>query len=103
MSENKDTKEEQVPEETRSGVKALKAQLNKVFRVTLSDDRRVIGRFSCVDKQSNLVFSDAAEVRYLVNDDHQRRRVKRFIGNVVIPGNHIKKFELDKTLSSKFA
>ena len=46
-----------------SATAQLREHLDAAFRVGLSDGRVIIGRFSCFDKQRNVLLTEAREFR----------------------------------------
>lgn len=46
-----------------SATAQLKKHLDAALRVSLTDGRVIIGRFSCYDKQQNVLLTDAREFR----------------------------------------
>ncbi|KAI9596175.1 hypothetical protein BDF19DRAFT_439863 [Syncephalis fuscata] len=70
---------------TRESIKQLRQHLNKRCRTTISDGRVFVGWFVCVDKDKNVVVQGADE---FVGTS------SRFVGMVMIPGEHIVRFEV---------
>ncbi|KAI9090075.1 hypothetical protein DFS34DRAFT_585279 [Phlyctochytrium arcticum] len=69
-------------------VKQLRQYLNARSRVTISDGRKFVGNFVCIDKGRNMILSFAEEF-------HPDTVEGRFVGLIMIPGNHLMKVELE--------
>lgn len=68
--------------EDRENVKRVRAWLQELVHVELTDGRVVEGRLECFDKLGNMILSDAIEVAS-ANGNHSRCR----LGLVLAPGN----------------
>ncbi|KAK0734404.1 hypothetical protein B0T26DRAFT_688348 [Lasiosphaeria miniovina] len=93
----------------------LRSLLNKNLRVTTTDSRMFMGSFKCTDTESNIVLQDTYEYRQPSLQALQKQveeavgaaaaatikadMTSRFLGLVVVPGNHIVKMELDEFVS----
>ena len=83
-----------------------------MVRVTVSDGREYLGRLQCVDQTKAVFVQDALELvdreseHYL---EHQlltpellkrcpdnQRFIFKMVGNIVVPGKHVVKIQLDK-------
>ncbi|KAI8053768.1 hypothetical protein BDF22DRAFT_681225 [Syncephalis plumigaleata] len=71
---------------TRDNVELLRQQLGKRCRTLISDGRVLVGHFICVDKHKNVIIHGAEEFS---------NNASRFIGMVMIPGEHLVKFEME--------
>ncbi|EGE06860.1 hypothetical protein TEQG_08743 [Trichophyton equinum CBS 127.97] len=96
----------------------LESLVDKVLRVHTSDSRVFVGLFKCTDNDRNMILSTTHEYRCPTERapaeqasseemegpkaacnaplDLNTDMSRRFIGLVVIPGQHITKIELDK-------
>merc|ERR1712130_337909 len=63
----------------REAVEAARELLDKQLQVAVPDGRVLTGRFSCLDKQGNLVLSGTTQVSPLGTE--------RYLGVVVIPSS----------------
>ena len=85
-------------------MEAARALLDTPLRVELSDGRLVVGRFTCLDKQQNVLLTDAREMACFqcredaddasVVGSRQREGAKsqtseRHLGTVIVPRQHI--------------
>ncbi|EGD89592.1 hypothetical protein H112_03219 [Trichophyton rubrum D6] len=97
----------------------LESLVDKVLRVHTSDSRVFVGLFKCTDNDRNMILSTTHEYRCPTESapaeqasaeetegpktpcneplDFNTDMTRRFIGLVVIPGQHITKIELDKS------
>jgi small nuclear ribonucleoprotein (snRNP)-like protein len=64
----------------------LQSLLNRQVRVTISDDRAVHGRLTCIDHLGNLIVENAAVID---NADGEHS-----LASVMVPGKHIVKLEI---------
>ena len=85
-----------VAEASASGSEAIeevRELLDRLLRVTLSDNRVLVGRFSCFDKQRNVLLSDTWEQRFAegetVPSPPRAPDFERNIGLVLAPSLHI--------------
>ena len=65
--------------------------LDGLLRVGLSDGRVIIGRFACLDKQRNILLTDAREVRFgaAKGEAGEPERSERQLGIVLAPRQHV--------------
>ncbi|KAI1172479.1 hypothetical protein F4777DRAFT_561455 [Nemania sp. FL0916] len=91
----------------------LQSLINKTLRVHATDGRMFVGTFKCTDTDSNVVLSLTYEYRYpsqqKLNEaadaaNASLKTVKvdmtsRYLGLVVIPGEHITKIEVEEFAS----
>ncbi|RDA93552.1 hypothetical protein CP533_3999 [Ophiocordyceps camponoti-saundersi (nom. inval.)] len=85
----------------------LKALLNKNLRITTTDGRLFWGAFKCTDANQNIVLSHTYEYRRSSgahpsgHDQPGRMNVAaaRYLGLVVVPGEHIVRMELEQYVS----
>ncbi|KAM5432544.1 hypothetical protein McanMca71_006742 [Microsporum canis] len=101
--------------EKDEAVEYLESLVDKILRVHTSDSRVFVGLFKCTDNERNIILSSTHEYRCptepaIVSSeetgspkaasnepfDLKADMSQRFIGLVVIPGQHITKIELDK-------
>mmetsp|Transcript_12946 Transcript_12946/g.39522 ORF Transcript_12946/g.39522 Transcript_12946/m.39522 type:complete len:94 (-) Transcript_12946:928-1209(-) len=68
----------------RAGMEEVRQMLDSPLRVGLTDGRIVFGRFACLDKQRNILLTDARESRRMNGDAASERR-ERHLGTVLIP------------------
>lgn len=85
--------------------------LGKTFRVTTSDTRMFLGQFKCTDADCNIVLAQTYEYRLPViskleirpREKHVVKELSdltsRYLGLVVIPGQHILRIELEEFIS----
>ena len=59
--------------------------IDRTVRVTISDDRVVVGKLICIDNYGNLIVENSTIHN---TDGHQS------ISNVMVPGKHIVKLEI---------
>ncbi|KAJ3159739.1 N-alpha-acetyltransferase 38, NatC auxiliary subunit [Geranomyces michiganensis] len=64
----------------------LASLLNERMRITISDGRVFVGYFMCIDRSRNTILAAADEFK---NDE------RRFVGLIMIPGNHLVKAEIE--------
>ncbi|KAI8592587.1 small nuclear ribonucleoprotein family member-like protein [Geranomyces variabilis] len=64
----------------------LASLLNERMRITISDGRVFVGYFMCIDRDRNTILAAADEFK---NDE------RRFVGLIMIPGNHLVKAEVE--------
>ncbi|ETS81979.1 hypothetical protein PFICI_06981 [Pestalotiopsis fici W106-1] len=90
----------------------LQSLINKTLRVYTTDARLFVGTFKCTDPQSNLVLSLTHEYRQpsqqklleaaaasLESDTLRAEMTSRYLGLVVVPGEHIVKIEVEEFVS----
>ena len=74
-------------------VAAVRTLLDAPVRITLSDQRVVIGKFSCFDKQRNVLLNEALEQRYADGDTTpsppHAPEFERPLGLILVPRQHI--------------
>ncbi|KAF4339091.1 LSM domain protein [Fusarium beomiforme] len=85
--------------------------LNKNLRVYTSDDRLFWGSLKCTDHDKNIVLAHTYEYRQPSSREREKAAEKadgetvkvnmtsRYLGLVVIPGQHIKKMEVEQFAS----
>lgn len=73
------------PADLRDAVERVKALLDKVMQVELSDGRLVEGHLECFDKLGNMILGDAYEVR----DKNGSSRSRFALGLVLAPSSAI--------------
>ena len=80
-------------ESEREAVEAVRARLDKLLRVTLTDNRVLVGYFSCFDKQRNVLLNEVREQRFAdgstVTDPPCAPDFERPLGLVLVPRKHI--------------
>lgn len=55
--------------------------------------------FEVIDKDAPDYFENEMYTPYLIkNQDEKQRKVLKFVGNIVIPGKHVMKMQLDKRI-----
>lgn len=80
--------------------------LNRTLHVHTADGRMFVGQLKCTDNERNLILAMTHECRQPSQLDVQRAAQgasgnfhldmkKRFVGLVVVPGQHITKIELE--------
>ncbi|KAJ9627153.1 hypothetical protein H2203_003614 [Taxawa tesnikishii (nom. ined.)] len=89
----------------------LSSLLNKTLRVHVTDRRMFVGQMKCTDKDRNIILSLTHEFRppsssavraAASTHEHEGRTgnvkvdmLKRFVGLVVVPGQHITRIEVE--------
>ena len=77
---------------TRSMAK-VRSLLDAPLRVTLFDGRVLVGKFTCYDKQRNILLSETLEQRFAEGDTVPSPPVapefERHLGLVLVPRQHI--------------
>jgi len=103
-----------VPATPALAEEALRAHLERFMRVTLSDGRVVVGRFYCLDRERNVVLTDAyaqpppptaaaaaaakrapALTAAEAAAAEEASLASRFLGVVMVPGRHLVKAEVE--------
>ncbi|KAI1638928.1 hypothetical protein F4809DRAFT_197583 [Biscogniauxia mediterranea] len=92
----------------------LKSLLNRALRIYTTDGRMFIGTFKCTDTHRNIVLSHTYEYRHpspqklaeaaaasagTGQDTVKADMTSRYLGLVVIPGEHIVKMEVEEFVS----
>ncbi|KAK6065154.1 LSM domain-containing protein [Seiridium cupressi] len=89
----------------------LQSLINKTLRVYTTDARLFVGTFKCTDPQSNIVLSLTHEYRQpsqqkllevaasMDSDTVRAEMTSRYLGLVVVPGEHIVKIEVEEFVS----
>lgn len=90
----------------------LTSLLNRNLRITTSDGRMFWGQFKCTDPDRNIVLSHTYEYRQPSAQQRAKEAEKtgasgsvtmdlisRYLGLVVVPGQHINKIELEEFAS----
>ncbi|EJT78893.1 hypothetical protein GGTG_03986 [Gaeumannomyces tritici R3-111a-1] len=92
----------------------LASLLNKNLRITTTDTRMFWGQFKCTDPDCNVVLAHAYEYRHPTAEQvaEEARRAaaaqrpafnldmnSRFLGLIVVPGEHIVKIEVEEFAS----
>ncbi|KAI1187630.1 hypothetical protein F5B17DRAFT_398671 [Nemania serpens] len=92
----------------------LKSLLNKTLRIHVTDGRMFVGTFKCTDTDRNVVLSltyeyrqpsqqtlaEAAAAAAMTNSKTVKADMtSRYLGLVVIPGQHIVKMEVEEFVS----
>ncbi|KAK2767600.1 hypothetical protein FQN54_003758 [Arachnomyces sp. PD_36] len=72
----------------------LKSLLGRTLRIHTTDTRLFVGAFKCSDNDRNIILGGTYEYRY-PDPSTDADITSRFIGLVVVPGQHITKIELD--------
>lgn len=77
------------------GAVQLRAWLNKMFRVVMTDGRVLRGVFLCTDRDANIILGSCSE--YLPIDEKTKviNEEPRMLGLVMIPGKHIVSIHID--------
>ncbi|KAJ3181744.1 N-alpha-acetyltransferase 38, NatC auxiliary subunit [Geranomyces variabilis] len=73
-------------ESTTWRAEKLTSLLNARMRITISDGRVFVGYFMCIDRGRNTILAAADEFK---NEE------RRFVGLIMIPGNHLVKAEIE--------
>lgn len=98
------------PDTTPTPSPFLQSFISRTLRVTTTDTRVFLGELKCTDKDKNLILSSTHEYRYPTAKDlntaaeeekEGKETVKmdlksRYIGLVVVPGEHIVKIEVEE-------
>ncbi|KAJ3023938.1 hypothetical protein HKX48_009146 [Thoreauomyces humboldtii] len=96
---------------TSKSLQRLQSFLNERMRVTISDGRVFIGYFMCIDSARNLILSSSEEFKdggFVEKVDGGRNTLpdelnlvhqsfseeRRFVGLIMIPGQHLVKAEV---------
>lgn len=78
----------------RPAVTYIKSLLQSVMRVHCDDGRIFLGEFRCVDKECNIIFTNAEEFRSVTSSQSQSGQMKsRFVAMIMIPRRIITKIE----------
>ncbi|KAH7375638.1 LSM domain-containing protein [Plectosphaerella cucumerina] len=91
----------------------LSSLLNKTLRIVASDGRMFLGVFKCTDPDSNVILADTYEYRQPSAQEQedakraagsgvtslQMNMTSRFLGLIVVPGEHIVKIEVEEYAS----
>ncbi|KAI5844640.1 hypothetical protein DFP73DRAFT_631868 [Morchella snyderi] len=103
-----------VPDTTPTPSPFLQSFISRTLRVTTTDTRVFLGELKCTDKDKNLILSSTHEYRYPSAQDvgtaaaaekegagagaeAVRLDLKsRYIGLVVVPGEHVVKIEVEE-------
>ena len=70
----------------------VRAQLEKLIRVTLVDGRVLIGKFTCFDKQRNVLLTEAKEQKFATSTSDTaslKPEHERHLGLVLVGRQHI--------------
>ncbi|SPO02332.1 uncharacterized protein DNG_05005 [Cephalotrichum gorgonifer] len=103
-------KDEEKEQEARDYLSSL---LNKSLRITSTDGRVFWGQFKCIDPDRNIVLAQTYEYRHpspqkrleaaqkagAGADKVSMGMTSRFLGLVVVPGEHIVKIEVEEFAS----
>jgi small nuclear ribonucleoprotein (snRNP)-like protein len=76
------------PPSSNVDVEAVRGLLGKPLRCTLSDGRRVVGKFVCLDRFANVLLREAEEVPAPGSAEPAKR-----LGMVMVPGAHLRTAE----------
>lgn len=68
----------------------VRGYLDNLLRVVLKDSRVLVGKFSCFDKQRNILLNDTTELRFVGSNTHGKPDFERHLGVVLVPWPHIK-------------
>ncbi|KAL4820590.1 hypothetical protein BDW67DRAFT_96857 [Aspergillus spinulosporus] len=100
-------------------VQYLESLIGRTLRVHATDTRIFVGVFKCTDAARNIILANTHEYRYPTTaavqdaalnatpetrEDSQKLKLNmtsRFIGLVVVPGQHITSIELEETPQSR--
>ncbi|KFY04901.1 hypothetical protein V491_09238 [Pseudogymnoascus sp. VKM F-3775] len=86
----------------------LNGLLNKSLRVTTTDQRMFLGEFKCTDSDRNIILAHTYEYRLPSESSLPQtggagsvtlEMTSRYLGLVVLPGEHITKIELEQFAS----
>ncbi|KFY17606.1 hypothetical protein V492_00535 [Pseudogymnoascus sp. VKM F-4246] len=86
----------------------LNGLLNKSLRVTTTDKRMFLGEFKCTDSDRNIILAHTYEYRLPSESSLPQtsetgsvtlEMTSRYLGLVVVPGEHITKIELEQFAS----
>jgi len=76
-----------------SAVASVREMLDSLLRVTLTDNRVLVGRFCCFDKQRNVLLNETLEQRFTdgetVPSPPRAADFERHLGLVLVPRRHI--------------
>ncbi|KAK6219431.1 hypothetical protein LQW54_002163 [Pestalotiopsis sp. IQ-011] len=75
----------------------LESLINKTLRVYTADSRLFVGTFKCTDPPSQQKLLEAAAS--LESDTLRAEMTSRYLGLVVVPGEHIVKIEVEEFVS----
>ena len=92
--------------------------VNKIVRISVTDNRIFVGRLLCVDKTKAIFLQDSLEIidreapdyldheifipQILKDQDPTAKKIHKLMGSVVIPGKYVTKIELDNKLSKLY-
>ena len=81
------------PDADGPAVASVRGLLDGLLRVTLADNRVLVGKFACFDKQRNVLLGDATEQRFsdgnTVPSPPRKADFERHLGLVLVPRKHI--------------
>ncbi|GIJ99168.1 hypothetical protein Aspvir_001294 [Aspergillus viridinutans] len=104
--------------EEMQAIRYLESLIGQTLRVHTTDTRMFVGTFKCTDAERNIILAGTYEYRFpspsairdaTANTNNEQIEAKpepknvtvdmtsRFIGLVVVPGQHITKIELEET------
>ncbi|KAJ5041818.1 uncharacterized protein L3040_005384 [Drepanopeziza brunnea f. sp. 'multigermtubi'] len=82
----------------------LSSLFNRTLRVTTTDTRMFLGHFKCTDSDRNIILAQTHEYRLPpppkdIQPGQVMDMTSRYLGLVVVPGEHIVKIELEEFVS----
>lgn len=106
--------QDEATDRNQAAAKYLSSLLGKTLRIKISDGRVFVGQMKCTDKDRNIILANTHEYRPPTTEAVRAAAVKadrasdkftangtcRYVGLVVIPGEHILKIELEEYDSS---
>lgn len=68
-------------------IRECRSLLDQPLRVELTDGRVIVGHFSCLDKQGNVLLNNASELRWTQPraEGDAAERTERHLGTVLVP------------------
>lgn len=84
-------------EDNAQATSYLSSLVDKELGIHITDTRIFVGRMKCTDRERNIVLSNTFEYRQPPGKSEpvaMAHMLKRFVGLVVVPGEHITKVEL---------
>ena len=111
MAEVASSRPSAVATDTAQATQYLNGYLNKTLHVHITDGRMFVGQMKCTDNECNIILALTHEYRQpsqgdvkLAAERHEKAggkgnvkvdMKKRFLGLVVVPGQHITKMEVE--------
>ncbi|KAJ1508446.1 hypothetical protein HMI55_000372 [Coelomomyces lativittatus] len=82
--------------EVGSETTLLSRIIDQPVKITITDNREFLGYLKCIDHQCNMVIKHVIETRI---DPITFEQCHRCIPMIMVPGHHLKKFQVDSNLA----